>query len=119
MRSVRHAARGTTSRATSRPAERCPARRQLGHARHYRYAARDPGLLPEDIDYDTRRQRFLVTSVLQHKIVSVDSSGKVTARGIGILDIRTKQVAWIQSRGKFALVGIDGLYRMGNVRDRH
>jgi hypothetical protein len=202
----------------------------------------DPGLLPEDIDYDTWRQRFLVTSVLQHKIVSVDSAGKVTdfarapeawpmlalkidsqrqllwatavavsgftsipesergrsvllcydlntaqlvrrieapnpsalgdialtpggdviasdgdhggvyllklggdqwqrldagdfispqtvaiaadgrhlfvpdyTRGIGILDIKTKRVAWIQSRGKFALVGIDGLYRIGNT----
>jgi hypothetical protein len=36
-------------------------------------------------------------------------------RGIGILDIKTKHVAWIQSRGKFALVGIDGLYRIGNT----
>jgi hypothetical protein len=201
----------------------------------------DSGLLPEDIDYDARRRRFMVTSVLQHKIVSVDSSGKVSdfarapdgwpvlalkidsqrqllwatavavsgftsipksergrsallcfdlntarlvrriegpnpsalgdialtadgdviasdgdhggvyliklgsnqwqrldagdfispqtvaiaadgkhlfvpdyTRGIGILDIGTKQVAWVQSRGKFALGGIDGLYRVGN-----
>jgi hypothetical protein len=202
----------------------------------------DPNLLPEDIDYDARRHRFMVTSVLQHKIVSVDSSGRVSdfasaprgwpmlalkidskrqllwatavalsgftsvpkseqgrsallcydlntaqlvrrieapnpsalgdialtadgdviasdgdhggvyllklgsdqwqrldagdfispqtvaiaadgrhlfvpdyTRGIGILDIRTKQVAWIRSRGKFALGGIDGLYRLGNT----
>ena len=202
----------------------------------------DPGLLPEDIDYDARQDRFLLTSVLQHKVVSVDSSGRVTdfagapggwpmlalkidskrqllwatavavntftsvpksergrsallcydlitaqllrrieapnpsalgdialtadgdviasdgdhggvyllkvgsdqwqrldagdfispqtvaiaadgrhlfvpdyTRGIGILDIGSKQVAWIQSQGKFALAGIDGLYRIGNT----
>jgi hypothetical protein len=202
----------------------------------------DPGLLPEDIDYDARRHRFMLTSVLQHKVVSVDSSGQVTdfasapggwpmlalkidskrqllwatavavsgftsvpkpeqgrsallcydlntaqlvrrieapnpsalgdialtadgdviasdgdhggvyllklgsdqwerldagdfispqtvaiaadgkhlfvpdyTRGIGILDSRTKQVAWLQSRGRFALGGIDGLYRIGHT----
>jgi hypothetical protein len=31
----------------------------------------DPELLPEDIDFDPRSGRFLITSVLQHRIVSV------------------------------------------------
>jgi hypothetical protein len=35
-------------------------------------------------------------------------------RGIGILDLDTKRVSWLQSRGHFALTGIDGLYRSGN-----
>jgi hypothetical protein len=36
----------------------------------------DSGLLPEDIDYDSRTRRFLVTSVLEKKIVVLDRSGK-------------------------------------------
>lgn len=38
----------------------------------------DPRLLAEDIDYDAQRRRFFITSVLQHKIVSVDNRGNVT-----------------------------------------
>jgi sugar lactone lactonase YvrE len=37
----------------------------------------DSGLLPEDIDYDAKRQRFLITSVLEHKVVAVDFAGKM------------------------------------------
>ena len=37
----------------------------------------DPGLLAEDIDYDPRTKTFLITSVLEKKIVRVDSNGKV------------------------------------------
>jgi hypothetical protein len=37
----------------------------------------DPRLLAEDIDYDAHRKRFFITSVLQHKIVSVDAHGNV------------------------------------------
>jgi len=36
----------------------------------------DSGLLPEDIDYDSRTQRFFLTSVLEKKIVVLDRSGK-------------------------------------------
>lgn len=38
----------------------------------------DPGLLPEDIDFDLRGRRFLLTSVLRHKIVAVDARGSVS-----------------------------------------
>ena len=38
----------------------------------------DPGLLAEDIDYDPSARAFLVTSVLQHKIVRATLEGKVT-----------------------------------------
>jgi hypothetical protein len=38
----------------------------------------DASLLPEDIDYDALRQRFMITSVLQHKVVSVDAAGNMT-----------------------------------------
>jgi hypothetical protein len=31
-------------------------------------------------------------------------------RGIGLLDLETKQVQWLPMAGKFALSGIDGLY---------
>jgi hypothetical protein len=31
-------------------------------------------------------------------------------RGIGVLDLATKQVRWIPMEGQFALIGIDGLY---------
>lgn len=37
----------------------------------------DPGLLPEDIDYDAGSQRFFLTSVLEKKIVTVDPHGRV------------------------------------------
>ena len=36
-------------------------------------------------------------------------------RGIGVLDLETKQVAWIPTEGKHALSGIDGLYAVGNL----
>jgi hypothetical protein len=36
-------------------------------------------------------------------------------RGIGVLDLDTKQVAWIPTEGKHALSGIDGLYAVGNL----
>jgi hypothetical protein len=35
-------------------------------------------LLPEDIDYDAQHQRFMLTSVLQHKVVSIDAAGNMT-----------------------------------------
>ncbi|MGD0142195.1 MAG: hypothetical protein ABSC92_03470 [Rhizomicrobium sp.] len=35
----------------------------------------DPKLLPEDIDYDVKSQRFFVSSILQKKIVTVDMNG--------------------------------------------
>jgi sugar lactone lactonase YvrE len=35
-------------------------------------------------------------------------------RGIGVLDIATKQVRWLSMRGRFALSGADGLYLAGN-----
>lgn len=38
----------------------------------------DPGLLPEDIDFDSRAQRFLISSVLQHRIVAVATDGTLT-----------------------------------------
>jgi hypothetical protein len=37
------------------------------------------------------------------------------ARGIGVLDLNTKQVDWIPMEGKHALSGIDGLYALGNA----
>jgi hypothetical protein len=38
----------------------------------------DPGLLPEDIDYDPETSRFFLSSILKHKIVSVDADGHWT-----------------------------------------
>jgi hypothetical protein len=35
-------------------------------------------------------------------------------RGIGMLNLATKQVAWIPTEGRHALSGIDGLYLVGN-----
>jgi sugar lactone lactonase YvrE len=35
----------------------------------------DPGLLPEDIDYDPSSKRFFVTSVLERRIVAIDAGG--------------------------------------------
>ncbi|HEY2780179.1 MAG TPA: hypothetical protein VGI90_05375 [Steroidobacteraceae bacterium] len=37
------------------------------------------------------------------------------SRGIGVLDLDTKQVVWIPTEGKHALSGIDGLYAAGNT----
>lgn len=39
----------------------------------------DGGLIPEDIDFDPQSKTFLITSVLEKKIVRVTSSGQVTA----------------------------------------
>ena len=39
----------------------------------------DAGLIPEDIDFDPQSKTFLITSVLEKKIVRVSSSGQVTA----------------------------------------
>jgi hypothetical protein len=39
----------------------------------------DAGLLPEDIDFDSKTRSFLVTSVLERKIVRIAMSGKITA----------------------------------------
>jgi len=36
-------------------------------------------------------------------------------RGIGVLDLETKQVAWLPTEGKHALNGIDGLYAVGSL----
>ena len=38
----------------------------------------DPGLIPEDIDFDQQSKAFLITSVLEKEIVRVTSSGKIT-----------------------------------------
>lgn len=38
----------------------------------------DAGLLAEDIDYDTRSRSFLVSSVLEHKIIRVRPDGSAT-----------------------------------------
>ena len=34
-------------------------------------------------------------------------------RGIGVLDIRTRKAKWLSMKGRFAMHGIDGLYRAG------
>jgi len=39
----------------------------------------DPGLIPEDIDFDPQSKTFMITSVLEKKIVRVSSSGKTTS----------------------------------------
>lgn len=36
-------------------------------------------------------------------------------RGLGILDLNTRQVEWLPMEGKHALTGIDGLYALGNT----
>jgi hypothetical protein len=36
-------------------------------------------------------------------------------RGIGVLNLATKQVAWIPMEGRYDLSGIDGLYAVGNT----
>jgi sugar lactone lactonase YvrE len=42
------------------------------------FVLEDAGLLPEDIDYDRTSESFLITSVLERKIVRVAASGKAT-----------------------------------------
>jgi hypothetical protein len=39
------------------------------------FALADPGLLPEDIDYDSTTKQFFVTSILEQKIVVLDPHG--------------------------------------------
>ena len=36
-------------------------------------------------------------------------------RGIGLLDLQSKQVTWLSTQGRYALSGIDGLYLVGNT----
>ena len=36
-------------------------------------------------------------------------------RGVGILNLKTKQVSWIPTEGRYALSGIDGLYLLGRT----
>jgi len=43
------------------------------------FALVDPGLIPEDIDFDPLSKTFLITSVLEKKIVRVTSSGQSSA----------------------------------------
>lgn len=42
------------------------------------FALADPGLVPEDIDYDARSRRFFITSVLEKKVVALDPAGRVS-----------------------------------------
>lgn len=42
------------------------------------FALLDPGLLAEDIDYDPQSHSFLITSVLEKKIIRVTASGRTT-----------------------------------------
>ena len=39
----------------------------------------DPGLVPEDMDYVSQTRRFFVTSVLKHKIVTLDQKGNTAS----------------------------------------
>jgi hypothetical protein len=41
------------------------------------FSISDPTLLTEDVDYDPESKRFLVTSILQKKILAVDGNGHV------------------------------------------
>jgi hypothetical protein len=43
------------------------------------YKLADAGLVPEDIDFDPQSKTFLITSVLEKKIVRVSASGQVSA----------------------------------------
>jgi hypothetical protein len=36
-------------------------------------------------------------------------------RGVGFLDLKSKQITWLPMEGRYALNGIDGLYLSGNV----
>jgi hypothetical protein len=42
------------------------------------FALGDAGLIPEDIDFDPRSKTFLITSVLEKKIIRVTSAGQVS-----------------------------------------
>jgi hypothetical protein len=42
------------------------------------FALTDPGLLPENIDYDPLHRRFLITSIRRDEIVSADDRGHLT-----------------------------------------
>lgn len=42
----------------------------------------DPGLLPEDIDYDAASKRFFVSSILEHRIVALDAAGHAVSFAI-------------------------------------
>jgi hypothetical protein len=42
------------------------------------FALADSGLIPEDVDFDPQSKTFLITSVLEKKIVRVTSSGQVS-----------------------------------------
>jgi hypothetical protein len=44
-------------------------------ASHARFSLSDPGLLPEDIDYDAKTGQFFVTSIIEQKIVMLDERG--------------------------------------------
>jgi sugar lactone lactonase YvrE len=39
------------------------------------FSLKDPGLIPEDIDYDPATHLFYITSVVEKKILAIDSSG--------------------------------------------
>ncbi len=43
------------------------------------FAFADAGLIPEDIDFDPQARTFLITSVLEKKIVRVTTSGRISA----------------------------------------
>jgi hypothetical protein len=45
----------------------------------FAYELADAGLVPEDIDFDPQSKMFLITSVLEKRIVRVSSSGQVAA----------------------------------------
>jgi hypothetical protein len=70
----------------------------------------DPGLLPENIDYDAAGARFLITSVRRSEIVSSDRSGRLTvfARGpdrwpmLGLKIDAARKIVWTTE------VAIDG-----------
>ena len=40
------------------------------------HAFSDTGLLPEDIDFDSKQHRFILSSVMRHKIVAVGADGR-------------------------------------------
>src|SRR5580704_14198594 len=44
-------------------------------ASHARFSLSDPGLLPEDIDYDAKTGQFFVTSIIEQKIVMLVERG--------------------------------------------
>ncbi len=50
--------------------------RPVSHAEQA-FVIPEPGLLPEDVDYDAGSQRFFLTSVLEKKIVTVNPQGRL------------------------------------------